>query len=1071
MRLKIQLLLAVICFSFLSSTSVKAAGIVGGSITYSDVFGSPDSLIVYLNTVQVCSYSSAGSQVIDVSPASGTPFQLMLTSMGTGKDITPVSKGSCTLCTGGGTGCVPFGFIGNTYSTRISTKNYNCGLLTFSFKQCCRPSMYSTGLSGSEFYIKTVMNRCATSTNEVSPVQLRFPITVVCANQCTSLALDYASANIGDSLTYALYNVFDSTKKAAYSTGYDSSAPVKYTGSSPNDTWSNDSCKGFHLDKITGELKFKAKKSDTTAIGYKIEQWNRNSSGKPVKTCEIYSEGILDVVNCSANNPPFITGIDSGTSNTITVCEGQSFCFRVKATDADATDTVRLTDDHQIPGAVFAVLNPTKKNPTGQFCWAPPKHSASSRRPFQFVLTATDNHKPIPGRSQKVFNIYVRAVPPAVRLIKTYKGCNGYTFSTSNDTPYHLNNYVWYIDNQPAPASYDSVLNYHFDTGAVHYVMLLVKTDKYCGRSIIDTITIDTTSFPTVTYSKKYNGCNSYDFEAISDTSKHLRYQWTLDSGAAVIDTGQILKYHFASGLKHYINVLITRPNGCSKTISDSIIVDTTSFPNITISRTLNGCNSYTFSALTDSSRHVRYVWTVDDSTTVISTAQKFTYVFTGGSKHFIGLLLVLPSGCMEKLKDSVTFDPGFAHSVTKDTTICKTESVKLNVTGGKYHIWRPSTWLSDSTSSSPTATPDSTITYYVTSTDSMKCPQKDSVTITVDNDCVWPGDANKDKTVDLFDFLNVGVGYGATGSPRTATAINWQPYRATNWSKTTIAGVNYKHIDCNGDGKIDYKDTLAITKNYGSKHSKTDAIGKNGPPVKWVFATDTFYAGDTVRASLVLGDKNNALTNVYGIAAEYPVNTAMIKDNSLNLSFDCDLLCGSSPNLNWYRISPFGDKLSLVSVKTDNTGKSGYGKVATASFVLKDTTEYAYGTKGAALSILPSAIKLIDNAGSSIDVDAESDTVHLLKARRTAISQAAFDANDIHIYPNPAKEEVTIETGRNVLKQVIIYNALGSIIQTCNVIQQNKTVLNVNNLSAGVYFICLKGENFTTQQKLLIQK
>lgn len=50
-----------------------------------------------------------------------------------------------------------------------------------------------------------------------------------------------------------------------------------------------------------------------------------------------------------------------------------------------------------------------------------------------------------------------------------------------------------------------------------------------------------------------------------------------------------------------------------------------------------------------------------------------------------------------------------------------------------------------------------------------------DSATTSVSvSACVWPGDANNDKTVDMSDLLAIGIGYGVTGPARPSANITW---------------------------------------------------------------------------------------------------------------------------------------------------------------------------------------------------------------------------------------------------------------------------------------------------------
>ena len=70
------------------------------------------------------------------------------------------------------------------------------------------------------------------------------------------------------------------------------------------------------------------------------------------------------------------------------------------------------------------------------------------------------------------------------------------------------------------------------------------------------------------------------------------------------------------------------------------------------------------------------------------------------------------------------------------DTSIVYGASVQIQANGGQSWVWQPPTWLSCSDCPDPVSTPDETITYTVTATDSNGCESVDYVTITVDLQC-----------------------------------------------------------------------------------------------------------------------------------------------------------------------------------------------------------------------------------------------------------------------------------------------------------------------------------------------
>jgi hypothetical protein len=75
-----------------------------------------------------------------------------------------------------------------------------------------------------------------------------------------------------------------------------------------------------------------------------------------------------------------------------------------------------------------------------------------------------------------------------------------------------------------------------------------------------------------------------------------------------------------------------------------------------------------------------------------------------------------------------------FSVSVPSDTTICRGESLQLNVVGGSQYEWQPATDLSCSTCPNPVFTGDSTQLYTVRIWNNDSCSVVRPVKITVDN-------------------------------------------------------------------------------------------------------------------------------------------------------------------------------------------------------------------------------------------------------------------------------------------------------------------------------------------------
>ncbi len=94
-----------------------------------------------------------------------------------------------------------------------------------------------------------------------------------------------------------------------------------------------------------------------------------------------------------------------------------------------------------------------------------------------------------------------------------------------------------------------------------------------------------------------------------------------------------------------------------------------------------------------------------------------------------------------------------------------------------------------------------------------------DAINVELLGEQVYPGDLNYDGEVNINDFLMYNFAFGKTGPVRPNASLDWRPQNAQNWSKITPDELNIKHSDANGDGIVNYDDSLAIVQNYGLTH------------------------------------------------------------------------------------------------------------------------------------------------------------------------------------------------------------------------------------------------------------
>ncbi|MFN3753140.1 T9SS type A sorting domain-containing protein [Flavobacterium sp.] len=83
------------------------------------------------------------------------------------------------------------------------------------------------------------------------------------------------------------------------------------------------------------------------------------------------------------------------------------------------------------------------------------------------------------------------------------------------------------------------------------------------------------------------------------------------------------------------------------------------------------------------------------------------------------------------------------------------------------------------------------------------------------------------------------------------------------------------------------------------------------------------------------------------------------------------------------------------------------------------------------------------------------------------------FEANTILMYPNPASQLLTVSVTNAAenLKEIIFYDIIGKRIKTISSLSDHQTIIDLSDLSKGVYLLEINtGNNFKTIKKLVVQ-
>lgn len=279
-----------------------------------------------------------------------------------------------------------------------------------------------------------------------------------------------------------------------------------------------------------------------------------------------------------------------------------------------------------------------------------------------------------------------------------------------------------------------------------------------------------------------------------SNTSGYI-YTWSPTTGLTPTNTSNPFA---APAITTTYSVTTTNPtNGCTSSDAVVITVDTIK-PNVYAGQDkviLCGTTSVTLDGAS-TTPNVSFAWSNGLGTNPVATAtaaNTYTLVVTGNS-----------NGCSASDQVDVSLDANAPVSIAgQDASITcllntsGTVQIGTASTSGYSYTWSPSTGLSQSNISDPTASPQSTTIYTVTTTNiSNGCASQASVTITVDR--ATPN-LSIQTPIDL-DCAHPVVTLSAS-STTSGVSFNWSAGATTSTQDVTLAGPYSLTITDNNNG------------------------------------------------------------------------------------------------------------------------------------------------------------------------------------------------------------------------------------------------------------------------------
>lgn len=346
--------------------------------------------------------------------------------------------------------------------------------------------------------------------------------------------------------------------------------------------------------------------------------------------------------------------------------------------------------------------------------------------------------------------------------------------------------------------------------------------------------------------------------------------------------------------------------------------------------------------------------------------------------------------------------------------------------------------------------------------------------------DYVMPGDANRDNKANVYDLLNLGVGHYSDGVPRPEATADWYPQFAPNWEETLGETVNYKHLDCDGNGSVNEFDADVITQHYEAIDSTGVSFLPGVPQLRLEFEEDTIWvdpnesAAVEINARVKVGSPSMPALGLYGLA--FALHYPDYVNHNPDADYDDDFF-GSTNHLLWLSKDIHDhSQLDVGLTRKNGLSANGYGRVANVTFstdIIIIIDVIARGEDKPIPFVVPiKGVKAIDKDGKEFEISApaEQDTVWI-KTLETSSTREEVLRSKVLISPNPAIGTTDIFTSDLHVVAIEVLNNLGQKVDSIAASGGRSTRLDISGLASGVYTLRIRAEEGLIEKKLVVSK
>lgn len=342
------------------------------------------------------------------------------------------------------------------------------------------------------------------------------------------------------------------------------------------------------------------------------------------------------------------------------------------------------------------------------------------------------------------------------------------------------------------------------------------------------------------------------------------------------------------------------------------------------------------------------------------------------------------------------------------------------------------------------------------------------------------PGDANHDRVVNFVDdALTIMLSLGQTGVPRDTAIIGYDPLYscdkvniATDWSGNSVAGVNYKYADTDGNGIVDTNDVLlnyycmsdSFAVPFRFQHSN---LSQSIEEFCLVPVEDTIYPqfNDTAYYYMIMGSVNNPVDSIYGFAFSYSI------DDWGNNRADSIWYNNGSMGIQGMNVFAYHDQISQVSWSAYRAHtmicRTDFHNIINVNDTIGIIRFTGY-FNSSPFSPTIADFKAILADGSEIPFNVCTSSIYI---DSSYVTVSEFEKNKLIVFPNPADRELEIRNKKlgNGTAQIYLFNMLGEKVKSILCSSANLKI-SVEDLPDGFYTAKFVSETGTKNFSFVIQ-